>query len=80
MRKLKQSKKRWAWTEKQIRKHKSLKYIGWYNPPSLYCKFLNKQNKTYEKRYLKNVELGFDLDYLELKIKNQQSSAGYSWC
>jgi len=75
MKKIKQSKKRWAWTEAQKRKHWSDKRFG--SVPKYFCKNLHKENKTCEKEYLQKIKRGFDSDLLELKIKNQQSSAGY---
>jgi hypothetical protein len=77
MKKVKQSKKRWAWTESQKRKHYSLK--RYESVPKMFIRFEHKENKTYEKIYLHKVKNGYDVDYLELKIKNQVSSAGYNW-
>lgn len=77
MKKVKQSKKRWAWTESQKRNHYSLKHQD--SVPNWFCKFEHKENKTYVKRYLHKVKNGYDVDYLELKIKNQDSSAGWNW-
>ena len=78
MKKVKQSKKRWAWTEAQKRKKWSL-LRGRMGPPSWYCKFYHIENKTGEKQFIHKIKNGFDADYLEMKIKNQSSSAGYSW-
>jgi hypothetical protein len=78
MEKRKQSKKRWAWTEAQRRKHQTSN-PGWYSVPKWYCRLLNKENKACEKAYLKKIMKGDDPDFVELEIKNQASSAGYSW-
>lgn len=78
MNKKKQSKKRWAWTEAQKRKDQSSS-SGWQSVPTFICRIEHRENKTYVKKYLHKIKLGFDPDYEEIKIKNQDSSAGYNW-
>lgn len=78
MKKQKQSKKRWAWTEAQLRKDQS-NSSGWYSVPSWICRIEHRENRTYVKKYLHKIKLGCDPDFEEIKIKNQSSSAGYNW-
>lgn len=78
MKKVKQSKKRWAWTEAQRRKHQTSN-PGWYSVPKWYCRLLHKENKSCERTYIDKIMKGEDPYIIELKIKNQRSSAGYDW-
>ena len=75
MKKKKQSKKRWAWTEKQRRSHFSRS--RWDSIPSWYTRYLHRENKTLEKMAIHKYMRGnFEKDVV---IKNQRSSTGYSW-
>lgn len=76
--KKKQSKKRWAWTKAQRRRHQNYK-TGSNSPPSWICRVEHRENKTYVKKFLHKVINGYDADFLNIKIKNQDSSAGYNW-
>ena len=74
---MKRSKKRYGWTEKQIRKQRTKQ---WRNTaPTWYCKFENKINKTKTKKSLHKVMLGYDIDFLEFGKTNHRHSAGWLW-
>lgn len=79
--KKKQSKKRWAWTEAQKRKHWSLNDgSGWsIGPPSWYCRPYHRSNKVREKVYLHKIMKGLDPDELVLNPKHHHRSAGWDW-
>lgn len=75
---MKQSKKRWSWTEKQIRK--TTKGSNWRRTaPTWFCKFENKAFKTKTTQSLNKVMLGYDTDFLEFGRTKHHHSAGWNW-
>jgi len=75
---MKQRKKRWAWTEAQIRKQ----IPGSMNrrtAPTWYCKLISKTNKTKTKSSLHKVILGYDLDFLEFGNTSHKHNATWLW-
>lgn len=79
MKKVKQSKKRWAWTKAQKRKCTPGRYSKWLTVPRWYRRQLHKENKAVEKRALSKLKKGYEEDEIDFGPKHQQSSAGYSW-
>ena len=76
---MKQSKKRWNWTEKQIRNTFPGRYWGDSTAPKWYCRGIQKGYKTKTKNSLHKVKRGFDTDYLEFGRTNHRHSASWLW-
>lgn len=79
MKKEKQSKKRWAWTEAQKRKHFSARCWNDKTPPSWYCNVYNRKNRNKSKRTLYKVINGWDIDYLDFSPQYHHRCAGWFW-
>jgi len=72
------NKKRWSWTEKQIRKARQ--YSNYRRTaPTWFCKFENKGYKTKTKNSLHKVLLGYDTDFLEFGRTNHRHGATWNW-
>jgi hypothetical protein len=80
MKKVKQSKKRWAWTEAQKRKSRN-SYHHWpKSAPSWYCKEYDNREKTFAKNQLHKVLRGYHPDDLSLwKRYSHRYSATWMW-
>ncbi len=81
MKKVKQSKKRWAWTEAQKRKHRT---CGWTRygsgVPKWFCREFSQKWKNSCNANLKKVKLGEDPDNLYFYTHNHKNIAkGYWW-
>lgn len=78
MEKKKQSKKRWAWTEKHVRKHAVTRSKGnWYTIPKWYTRYLHRENKTLERRRVQEyMRDNFEKD---VELKHKYGSAGYHY-
>lgn len=76
---MKQSKKRWAWTEKYLRKARSKSWR--HTAPTWYCKLENKTYKTNTKNSLHKIKLGYNPDYMVLEFgrTNHKHSATWNW-
>ena len=74
---MKQSKKRYGWTEKQIRNHRCKQWRR--TAPKWYCRLLNKANKTKTKNSIHKVMLDYDLDLLEFGKTNHRHEAEWLW-
>lgn len=75
---MKKSKKRWAWSKKELRK--ATQGSTWRRTaPAWYCKFENKINKTKTKRALHRLMLDYDMNFLEFGKINHRHSAGWLW-
>lgn len=79
MKKKKQSKKRWAWTEAQKRKHFP-KHRNWYSgPPNWFCKLLEKSDKSKCQKALLELKNGGDPEDFIFNPKYKGSSAKWLW-
>ena len=77
MKKVKQSKKRWAQTEYQIRKDRSKNcYSG---VPKWFCRILDNSDKRRLQMYLRKIKQGADPDEEVYNIKYNSSSAKWLW-
>ena len=75
---MKKSKKRHAWSEKQLRK--TTQGSQWRRTaPQWLCKFENKINKTKTKRALYRILKGYNPEILEFGRINHRHSAGWLW-
>jgi hypothetical protein len=76
MKKVKQSKKRWAWTKAQQRK--SYNHDYWYTPPKWFREGYHAGNRQYEKSLLIKIKNG---DYSDsyFTTKFHSSSAKWDW-
>ena len=73
---MKRNKKRWTWTDKQIKK--SNQGSLWRRTaPTWSCKDENRINKTKTKRSIHKIFQGYDIDFLEFGRNNHRHSA--SW-
>ena len=77
--KQKQSKKRWAWTEAQLRKTRSKGHYFYGGVPRWYCKTFDKQRKHKCKVALKQVMLGADPDDYYFQTQNHRHMALWYW-
>tara|TARA_R110000796_G_scaffold248124_4_gene374581 strand:- start:170 stop:415 length:246 start_codon:yes stop_codon:yes gene_type:complete len=80
MKKVKQSKKRWAWTEAQRRSYWSLTHNGWRRGPDRnFIIDYHNTNRAYERDTLNKILSG----YLEIDTyigyKHHPSSAKWDW-
>ena len=77
---MKRSKKRWAWTEAQKRKHHP--FCKWnMNAPKWYCKTFHVKEKQKVQMELKKCKLGVDPDELNLypRYNNRHIACWYWW-
>ena len=78
MEKIKQSKKRWAWTEAQKRKHHP--FSKWScGAPKWYCKTFHKKYKNIAKKSLHKVKREYDPDTLDYRTHNHRNIAKWYW-
>jgi len=77
--KIKQSKKRWAWTEAQKRKHWSLNCWGYESPPNWFCKIIDNEDKRKLQIALRELENGKDPEEFIFNPRNNGSSAKWLW-
>jgi len=80
MQKKKQSKKRWAWTEAQKRKHfsKNMRCCSG-GVPKWFCKTLRKHDKIRCKKVLHDLTKGADPEDFTFNPKYNESSAKWLW-
>lgn len=81
MKKVKQSKKRWAWTESQKRRKSCEKYrsCSWGSVPAFFRRDLNKQTKAKERLDVNKLMKGFAEDEIDFTPRHHPSSAGWLW-
>jgi hypothetical protein len=75
--KQKQSKKRWAWTEAQKRKHWSTQFYD--APPSWFCRIIDNEDKRRCQMALRELKNGNDPEEFIFNPKNNGSSAKWLW-
>lgn len=71
------NKKRWSWTQKQKRRHTPGRYHHWSNVPRDFVRNFTEANRTKEKRDLKKVMSGWDLDFIDFTPKYPRRCAGW---
>jgi hypothetical protein len=81
MKKVKQSKKRWAWTEAQIRRKNSEKYrsANWCSVPAWFRREMNKQNKAKERMDVQKIKKGMSEEEVDFSPRHHPKSAGWLW-
>ena len=79
MKKVKQSKKRWAWTEAQKRKHWTQNHWTYDSPPKWCCDKFDNANNTIVKKALKDIKFGMEPDDVEFGEKFVNNSAKWYW-
>lgn len=77
MEKKKQSKKRWAWTEAQIRRYWSRG--SWYTPPAWFRREYHAANRAFEKAMLNKIKNGYLDNDSYIGTKHHSSSAKWDW-
>ena len=79
--KKKQSKKRWAWTEAQKRKHWSVTASWRYydSPPRWFCKIFDNHDKRRCQKALRELKNGGDPEDFIFNPKYNGSSAKWLW-
>lgn len=78
---MKQSKKRWAWTEAQKRKHWSINYHGNFSggAPKWFCKIFHNSDKRRLQKYLLEVKHGADPDDVVYNPRYNNKGAKWYW-
>lgn len=80
MKKKKQSKKRWAWTEAQVRKHWSDQRHSWSGGvPRWFCKIIDNSDKRRCQMALRELKNGGDPEDFIFNPKYNGSSAKWLW-
>ena len=80
MKKVKQSKKRWAWTEAQKRNHWSDQKYNWSGGvPRWFCRILDKSDKRRCQMALRELKNGADPEEFTFNPKYNNSSAKWLW-
>ena len=77
---MKKSKKRWAWTETQKRKHWSDNFRHWNGGvPRWFCRFLDNADKRRCQKALLELKNGGDPEEFIFNPKYKGSSAKWLW-
>ena len=80
MKKKKQSKKKWAWTEAQKRKHWSLNLPSWSRGPTReFIVEYHRANRAYEKAMINKIINGYLDEDSYIGIKYHPSCAKWFW-
>ena len=77
--KKKQSKKRWAWTEAQKRKHWSLNGWRYDSPPKWYCDVFDHTNNAIVKKAITDIKFGVDPDDVSFSPRYNNNTAKWYW-
>ena len=77
MKKVKQSKKRWAQTEYQIRKDRTTNWYG--GVPKWFCRILDNSEKRKCQKALRELKNGADPEDFVFNPKYNGSSAKWRW-
>ena len=77
---MKKSKKRWAWTKAQKRKHWSLRDKRKSSSvPKWFCKSLDKTDKNRLRSYIQKIKKGSDPDNVVYNPKYNNKGAKWLW-
>jgi hypothetical protein len=79
MKKKKQSKKRWAWTEAQVRRHWSTGKTWGSGIPRWFCRILDNHDKRRCQMALRELKNGGDPEDFVFNPKYNGSSAKWLW-
>jgi hypothetical protein len=79
MKKKKQSKKRWAWTEAQVRRHWSVNKKWGGGVPRWFCRIIDNHDKRRCQKALRELKHGGDPEDFIFNPKYNGRSAQWLW-